>query len=545
MSQSGDNSALSRAVGTLNMRREHLNHISAAASAGERVPSLPELLDGCAMFRDSVHQDAGQFAAQALDLLDPKDPATHGLLDALCGLTMKPGTKHYVAAAEAVEGFLTQRRLPALAQMHAAERCYLYAALSGHKASMHKVAAYTVARAYEQGIDQQDAIHRTRSAVGWMLAANGQMRLPKRWSRSDATMFLAAALDGPGEQMMTKMLANRASEHRKQGGWKKRPTPKKLTARQALAFGVAEDPAELDDAEEQQTEPDPRRPYAMVFTEVGNVSSAVGQKVLEEYRELLNLRLPLEPVPDLVMLRQALLEEFPHAEAVTDAVLGELVGRPHVALRPLLLVGAPGCGKSTYAVRLAELLDLPCQVYGCGGVADSAFAGTARRWSTSGPSLPVSLMRDHRYASPVVILDEVDKASASKVNGSLLDALLSMLEPRTARCWRDPHLEAPVNLAHVIWLATANDLGDVPAALRDRLHVLRFPSPGPEHISALASRLLVNSVISQGLSSQWALPLDGEELAALTSAWGGGSLRQLARMVGVVDAARNRPDVLH
>lgn len=268
----------------LNMRRKHLNLISAAASAGERVPSLAELLDGCAMFRDSLHQDAGQFAAQALDLLDSQDPATHGLLDALCGLTMKPGIKHYVAAAEAVEGFLTQRRMPALARMHAAERCYLYAALSGHKASVHKVAAYAVSRAYQQGIDEQDAIHRTRSAVGWLLAANGQIKLPKSWSHSGATMFLAAALDGPGEQMMTKMLANRSSEHRKQGVWKKRPTPKKLTASQKLAFGVVEDPTGTDE-EVEEADPDPRRPCAVVFTEVGNVATAAGQKILEEYRD--------------------------------------------------------------------------------------------------------------------------------------------------------------------------------------------------------------------------------------------------------------------
>lgn len=509
------------------------------------MPSLPDLLDGCALFRDDVYLDATHFVAQVVGFVDPQDLATHALILALSDLTNNPSIKDYVAAAEAIEGFLAQRRLPSLAQMHGGIRCYLYAALSGHAASIHKVAAFAVARAYEHGIEQHEAVHRARSAVGWLLAATGQIELPERWSRNGATMFLDAALDGPGEQMMAKMLANRLRKSGSPPTTDQAPAGKKPQSSLVRQFMQEDQTPAPDETGASDMDTVARCPSDIVFMEIGNLSTAAGQRVFKEFQEFLNLRLPLESVPDLTELRRSLHEEFPHAAAVTEAILSELVGRPHVALRPTLLVGPPGCGKTTYALRLATLLNLPSQIYGCGGVADAAFAGTARRWSTGGPSSPASLMRDHRHASPAVILDEVDKAGTAKVNGSLLDALLSMLEPQTARCWRDPYLEAPVNLAHVIWFATANGLDDVPVALRDRFLTLAFPKPGSEQLAPLAGRILHGLTTERGLDRQWALPLDGVELAALETAWRGGSLRRLTRLVGAVLTARERPHVYH
>lgn len=545
MSRSGQVSNTRRVIDVVTARRDHLNHISAEASAGKRVPSLPEVLDGCALFRDDVHQDAGHFAARAVEFLDPQDLATHALILALSDLTEKPVVKDYITAAEAIEGFLAQRRLPSLAQMHGDIRCYLYAALSGHAASIHKVAAFAVARAYEPGIEQHEAIHRARSAVGWLLAATGQIELPERWSRNGATVFLEAALAGPGEQMMAKMLANRSGKSGSSPTADQAPARTKSQSSLATQFMKEDETPAPDETGACGTGTDARCQSDIVFMEIGNLSTAAGQRVFKEFKDLLNLRLPLEPVSDLAEVRRSLHAEFPHAAAVTEVILGELVGRPYVALRPTLLVGPPGCGKTTYALRLATLLNLPSQIYGCGGVADAAFAGTARRWSTGGPSSPASLMRDYRHASPAVILDEVDKAGTAKVNGSLLDALLSMLEPRTARCWRDPYLEAPVNLAHVIWFATANGLDDVPVALRDRFLALYFPKPRSEHLASLAGRILESLTIERGLDRRWALPLDGVEFAALEAAWQGGSLRRLTRLVGTVLATRERPHVYH
>ncbi|SDB74523.1 AAA domain (dynein-related subfamily) [Belnapia rosea] len=192
---------------------------------------------------------------------------------------------------------------------------------------------------------------------------------------------MASALnpDGPGEQMLVKMLANRESLTHGHGEQKAEPSPGRRVPSMNRPFMQGEEDPEGDSEPPPEGDDNTGAPAAAVFTEVGNTQTPTGQRVLLEFKDLLNLPLPLEPVPDLIGLRQALLHEFPHAAEVCDAILRDLVGRSHVAIRPVLLIGPPGCGKTTFAMRLAELLDLPTEVYACGGVADAAFAGTARR----------------------------------------------------------------------------------------------------------------------------------------------------------------------
>src|SRR5690606_4311178 len=93
-------------------------------------------------------------------------------------------------------------------------------------------------------------------------------------------------------------------------------------------------------------------------------------------------------------------------------------------------------------------------------------------------------------ANPLVIIDEVDKAANSPANGSLVNALLSFLDPGSARTIRDPGLEIKVDLSHVNYVLTTNDLAAVPAPLRDRCRIVRVPNPEPEHIGVLVKRIV-------------------------------------------------------
>jgi hypothetical protein len=290
--------------------------------------------------------------------------------------------------------------------------------------------------------------------------------------------------------------------------------------------------------------PDPTAPAtaAVVLKVLGNKNTGNSheQDIVKAFADVVGMPLPVRPTPELSNVRRTLLEEFPWALAVLDPILNDLVGRPAVAMRPTLFVGTPGCGKTTFAERLSEALDLPSTTYSCGGVADASIGGAARHWSSGEPSLPLALVRQHWTASPAIVLDEIEKVGTGRHNGNALDTLLAMLEPQSSTHWFDPYVQAPLDLSHVIWFATANSLDWLPGPLKDRFRVFTFPEPRVEHLGAIAPRLLEKTLAARGLRGPWAAPLDHIEMEALRAHWKGGSLRGLARMVEAVADARGR-----
>src|SRR4051794_34492861 len=125
----------------------------------------------------------------------------------------------------------------------------------------------------------------------------------------------------------------------------------------------------------------------------------------------------LAPLPDLASVRRELLAMFPYAEPVIGTALEPMSGARHVVMTPTILAGPPGVGKTYFAESLARVLGLPFEIYQCTAISDAALAGTPRSGMNPEPSLPVSVVRAHRHASPVIVLDQLDKAS-------FLDALL-------------------------------------------------------------------------------------------------------------------------
>ncbi|NYZ14851.1 AAA domain-containing protein [Azospirillum sp. RWY-5-1] len=107
-------------------------------------------------------------------------------------------------------------------------------------------------------------------------------------------------------------------------------------------------------------------------------------------------------------------------------------------LRPTLLVGEAGTGKSRLARRVFERLGLPYTVAPVGGTADARLLGTAKGWSTGHGSVVAEAFLRHRKANPGLVVDELEKVGTSRHNGSLWDGLLGLLEPETSRRWLDP-----------------------------------------------------------------------------------------------------------
>lgn len=273
----------------------------------------------------------------------------------------------------------------------------------------------------------------------------------------------------------------------------------------------------------------------VVVPNIGEPAGSTAQKDLaKQFKPIAGTALPIAGDVDLPAVRSRLIARYPHFITELDLILRQR--RPF----RLLLVGSPGCGKTSLARDLAAALALPSVVYTAGGTADASFAGTSAQWSTARASTPLQTVLRHRRADPLVILDELEKAGDGRHNGSFVDAALSFLEPSSARRVLDPAIEVEVDLSAVSYVATANALDGVPSPLLDRLRVIRMPDPKPEHATALMPTILDDIANERGLDRRWIEPLAADEMELVVSAWPGGSLRRLRRVLELLLDGREK-----
>lgn len=272
----------------------------------------------------------------------------------------------------------------------------------------------------------------------------------------------------------------------------------------------------------------------------GKPGGLTGSTPRAEWAPFAGKRWPLAPVPDLAAARATLVAEFPYAAGIIDAVLRDLAGRGWVFIRPVLIEGAPGSGKTRLARRLGEVLGLGVQVYGCGGASDASILPTSRQWSTGRASVMLQLLKRLQAASALLVLDEIDKVGEGKNNGNLLDGILPLLTPDAARFF-DSYLECPADLSGMSYIATANDLSGLRRthpALLDRFRCYTMPTPRREDLPVLVRGVLSEICAERGVAEAWVSPLTGEELGMVEAHWRGRSVRGVRRLVEAVLAGR-------
>jgi len=259
------------------------------------------------------------------------------------------------------------------------------------------------------------------------------------------------------------------------------------------------------------------------------------KEILASLKNVVNVPLPLVMVPPLHEVRSKLLLEFPYAERVIDLILSDLVGRRIVQLRPMILVGEPGGGKTRFVRSLGQALNLHVWRTDCSR-GDAAFGGTDRRWHSAEPCHPLLAVARSKTASPLVLLDELEKAPSSSTSnaGRLWDCLLSFTEAETSARHFDPALQVNLDLSRISFVATANSLDPLPSPIRDRFLAVRFPKPGAADIDSLLPAVMVDLIKERGLDQRWIWPLDEHEHVAVAKLWQGGSVRRLRRIVEVI-----------
>jgi ATP-dependent Lon protease len=258
------------------------------------------------------------------------------------------------------------------------------------------------------------------------------------------------------------------------------------------------------------------------------------KEVLGPLTSVINTALPLVEVPPLDQARSALMFEFPYAIEVIDFALADLVGRRTIHLRPLLLVGDPGGGKSRFARRLGEVLGVSVWREDASRADGAVFGGTDRRWYSAEPCHPFLAVAAGRIANPLVLIEEIEKSGTRSDYGRLWDCLLGFFEPETSARYPDPALQTNLDLSQVSYLATANSLDPLPSPIRDRFRTVTFPKPSADDLDALLPAVIADLARERGLDQSWVPPLDGAEHTAVARHWRGGSVRRLRRIVEAV-----------
>ncbi len=209
-----------------------------------------------------------------------------------------------------------------------------------------------------------------------------------------------------------------------------------------------------------------------------------------------------EPI-DLDKARRILDEDHYGLKKVKDRVIQQIAVmnlKQQQSGSILLFVGAPGTGKTSIGRSIARALGREYVRVSLGGVHDeSDIRGHRRTYIGAMPGRIMDGIHKSGVSNPVMVLDEVDKLSAS-YNGSPASALLEVLDPEQNNTFTDHYMNVPYDLSDVLFICTANSTDTIPEPLLNRMEVIQFSGYTPlEKLQIAKHHLVPKSMESMGI----------------------------------------------
>jgi ATP-dependent Lon protease len=241
---------------------------------------------------------------------------------------------------------------------------------------------------------------------------------------------------------------------------------------------------------------------------------------------------------DIERARRVLDEDHYGLEKVKRRILEYLAVRklnPQGRSPILCFVGPPGVGKTSLGQSIARALGLKFVRASLGGVHDEAeIRGHRRTYIGALPGNVIQGLRKARTRNPVFMLDEIDKLGAS-FQGDPASALLEVLDPEQNSTFRDNYIGLPFDLSHVLFIATANVLETIPAALRDRMEIIELTGYTEEEKLEIAKRYLVaRQLAANGLTPSQASLADAALARLIREYTRESGCRSLERQIGAL-----------
>ncbi|MBM0637182.1 endopeptidase La [Campylobacter sp. VicNov18] len=183
----------------------------------------------------------------------------------------------------------------------------------------------------------------------------------------------------------------------------------------------------------------------------------------------------------------------------------------------LCLYGPPGVGKTSLANSVAKALKRELIRIALGGLEDvNELRGHRRTYIGAMPGRITQGLIEARQINPVIVLDEIDKLNRS-FRGDPSAVLLEILDPEQNSKFRDYYLNFNIDLSKVIFIATANDISNIPAPLRDRMEFIELSSYTPSEKFHIMKKYLIPSELKKHGLKASELFIDDETIELIIS----------------------------
>jgi ATP-dependent Lon protease len=192
--------------------------------------------------------------------------------------------------------------------------------------------------------------------------------------------------------------------------------------------------------------------------------------------------------------------EFLAVQIKTSALKGPII----------CFAGPPGVGKTSLAKSCADAVGRKYVKVSLGGVRDeSEIRGHRRTYIGSMPGKIIQSLKKIKCDNPLILLDEIDKMS-SDFRGDPASAMLEVLDPEQNKSFNDHYLEVEYDLSKIMFIATANDISQIPIPLRDRMEIIQLSGYSESEKLSIANNHLIPKIRKDnGLNSrEWKISDD-------------------------------------